>query len=311
MKKLLKLDSLVKESSDLTEEEETFVQEKLAEGQLIAKGFMYELEKEGFSPKAVARKAIAGGGKLVSKAKSGTSKSWNKLVNAMGGTKTVVLPGGETQKFYRIGSRGRKILAGGTIAAGTAGVAGAGVGTAKLLKKKDKTASEPFKLTTKTAEYYQIGINLAMDALEKQAVDKESGITVEMVEKVAEMRAERVLAAERIKTATEVWNDLIAKYAEAGNEEISEDILKYAENELAAVEEKAPLVNIEVVEDSKEEPTEEEAAQAAIQGAAEVLADLTGKAPDDPEVQEAAVEVVQDAVESMNIDEGEAATEEE
>ena len=215
---------------------------------------------------------------------------------------------------------GGKILKGGSplnkrLIGYGAGVAGAGaiagVGGVRALKK-GKTAEEiaaegqeVFKLTTKTAEFYNFGIQMAMDALQKEAADPESEITMEMVEKIAEMRAERVLFSVKVGAQIDTLQDLIDGYKEIGEDKIAEQIFKYAEGELEQIEAPAGPESPEVVEaEGDEESTEEEAQVAAVQGAAEVIADLTGKEPTDPEIQEAAVEVVEDAVSTLEAEAG-------
>ncbi|MFA7709489.1 MAG: hypothetical protein WCY30_00115 [Candidatus Neomarinimicrobiota bacterium] len=280
-----KLNSLVSKGSEkLTPEQESLIQQKLAEGQIMARGFLAELEKEG------GVKQFAG--KLLGKGKRTVTNNWTKLVNALSPTRM-----GGVDKKHKIMNRTLGKVFAGTALAG--GVAAPTVGTVMGIKalKKRKAEKEAFVLTDKTAEAYQFGVDLVMGELEKAASGEKPTVDIKVVNKLAEHRAQKAMFQDRIKVAAIAYEDIAEKVAEAGNEKLAEEILKYAEGELSeAIEEAGDLaVSPEVVE-AEEEPTEEEIEEAAIQGAADVIADMTGKEPDDPEVQEAAAEVVQEAV---------------
>ena len=150
--------------------------------------------------------------------------------------------------------------------------------------------------------FYDEGVQLAYDAFEKQA--DEGDFDMEVLEKSAADRAQSAIdeIAEDVKLATfiDTANDTIELLDENGFEEAADFVSKQAQEALGGLELPAEeeVVEGEGEEELEEEPTEEEAADAAIQGAAEVVAELTGKDESDPEVQAAAEEIVTEAVEA-------------
>lgn len=143
-------------------------------------------------------------------------------------------------------------------------------------------------------ELYNLGVSGAMDRLVKMAEDGDSGLSMDAVEKVAEARAQDTISnvAYQTKIATMVGTlgSTINFLRETGHTKAAEAVEAAAEEELAAAD-----VPPEALEEG--EIGEEEAVAAAMQGAAQVIADATGSTPDDPDVQEAAAEVVQEIAE--------------
>lgn len=166
-------------------------------------------------------------------------------------------------------------------------------------------------------EIYNGGVDWAFDHFYKLAEDDEVKITKEDVDKVASDRAIRAQEARdesvKIGTVIEVANNAFTLLNEAGHTEAAELISKTAQEDLSNV--MLPSAVPEIEEGSEEAvaaeaaPSDEEAAEAAVQGAAEVIAELTGGEPEDPEIQEAAVEIVEEAVEAVSAAEAGAVTE--
>lgn len=160
---------------------------------------------------------------------------------------------------------------------------------------------------------YDSGVDWALEHFYKLAEDDEVNITKEEINKVASDRATRAQEARdknvKIGTAIEVANNAVTLLHENGFKEAAELISKTAQEDLSGVElpAAAPEEGSEEAAAAEVAPSEDEAAEAAVQGAAEVIAELTGGEPEDPEVQEAAVEIVEEAVEAAST--AEAATE--
>ena len=151
--------------------------------------------------------------------------------------------------------------------------------------------------------FYDEGVQLAYDAFEKQA--DEGDFDMEVLEKSDADRAQSAIVdiSEDFKFETFIYtaNDTIELLDENGFEEAADFVSKQAQEALGGLELPAEEEVAEegvAEEELEEEPTEEEAADAAIQGAAEVVAELTGKDESDPEVQAAAEEIVTEAVEA-------------
>lgn len=164
------------------------------------------------------------------------------------------------------------------------------------------------KKTEKLAAINEYGANWAFEHLEKLAEDDSVSISREDIEKLAELRAQRVLDGvvylEKLSTMVDVTNNTIKVLADNEFQEAADLISKIAQEELEEVAAPPSIVESgkgeEKGEEKEEEPSEEEAVEAAVQGAAEVIADLTGKSPEDQEVQEAALEIVEEAVEAAS-----------
>lgn len=160
------------------------------------------------------------------------------------------------------------------------------------------------KKTEKLAAINEYGANWAFEHLEKLAEDDSVSISREDIEKLAELRAQRVLDGvvylEKLSTMVDVTNNTIKVLADNEFQEAADLISKIAQEELEEVAAPPSIVESGKGEEKEEEPSEEEAVEAAVQGAAEVIADLTGKSPEDQEVQEAALEIVEEAVEAAS-----------
>lgn len=164
--------------------------------------------------------------------------------------------------------------------------------------------------TAQLVEYKSAAVKWAFTAMEKKAADPKVKLSIEDVEKVAEARAERAVAA-RVKTAEletliEVTNNTIQFLNDNNFKQAANALSKQAMEELkevempeAPAEEAAPEVAPEAEPVAEEEPSEDEITAAAIQGAAEVVAEIAGKQPEDPEVQEVAKEIVEEAVRAV------------
>lgn len=165
--------------------------------------------------------------------------------------------------------------------------------------------------TAQLLEYRNKAVDWAFESFYKMAQDPKVELTTEDVEKVAEDRAktavgEAVNLAE-VETFVNTVNEVIEVLHEGEFKEAAELISKKAmeglgnttlpSNLLAP----APVAEAGVEAGTEAAPEEGEAsddeiAEAAVQGAAEVVAEIVGKEPTDPEVLEAAEEIVQEAV---------------
>lgn len=146
-------------------------------------------------------------------------------------------------------------------------------------------------------------INSLYDKVASGDADAETGAALdELVEKYASEAIEGRLFSEKVATI----NSVISLLDEADMKDAAGLLSKVAQEELADVE--LPEEGGEEMgeeEMGEEEVSDEEAAAAAVQGAAEVLSDLTGVDQDDPELQAAAEEIVQEAVAEAPADEEE------
>ena len=149
---------------------------------------------------------------------------------------------------------------------------------------------------------YQFGQELAFQEGAKLAAAEKPPWDHAHVDKVAgdraqaryEKLAKEVEASATINTA----NTIIGVLDEGGMKEAAEAVSKFAMEALEGVELPAPAEEAIEGEGVSEEDLGGSQVEAAVEGAAEVLAELTGKSPDDPEVQEAAVEIVEEAIEA-------------
>ena len=146
-------------------------------------------------------------------------------------------------------------------------------------------------MLTKIAESYASGALLAVEALDAQSGGK--GIAKEASEAFGnDVSGEFIKQAElRFASRTEAMGDAIDFLVEHGHDKAAEELAEAAEAEAGATQEEAI---------SEEDPDDEVAVAAAIQGAAEVIADQTGADMDNPEeaaeVVAAAEEVVGEAL---------------
>jgi len=143
---------------------------------------------------------------------------------------------------------------------------------------------------------HQFGVDAAVAYLyDKVATVANSGWTKDDVDAMIEKRAQDALAAVSFSGKIEAVNSIIAELDKVGMKDAAAYVSKIAQEELADVE--LPQEAEEAGEAGAEgEASPEEAQAAAIDGAAGVLADLTGKDPDDEEVQAAAAQIVQEAI---------------
>lgn len=163
--------------------------------------------------------------------------------------------------------------------------------------------------TAQLLEYRNKAVDWAFESFYKMAQDPKVELTTEDVEKVAEDRAktavgEAVNLAE-VETFVNTVNEVIEVLEEGEFKEAAELISKKAieglgdttlpSNLLAPAPAPAVEAGAEAAPEEGE-ASDDEIAEAAVQGAAEVVAEIVGKEPTDPEVLEAAEEIVQEAV---------------
>lgn len=146
----------------------------------------------------------------------------------------------------------------------------------------------------KTAQLLQvstIGASAAFDSLIKHAETGE--IDYEQIEKAATARAQIVINEVEKNAAIDSMVDTLQGsidwLKEAGFDKASDALYKQAQEEMVEA-------GVSDADMSDEAPSDEESEAAAIDGAAQVIATATGKEKEDPDVQEAAVEAVQQAV---------------
>ncbi len=143
----------------------------------------------------------------------------------------------------------------------------------------------------KIAEAYANGASLALDALDTEAGGE--GLSKEAAEEFgSDVIGEFVKQAEiRFASRNEAFAEAINFLAANGHEKAAEELAEAAEAEAGATQDEAM---------SEEDPDDEVAVAAAIQGAAEVIAEQTGADMDNPEeaaeVVAAAEEVVGEAL---------------
>lgn len=180
----------------------------------------------------------------------------------------------------------------------------------------DKTVETNMDKIAEIKQYFDYGVELAFDAMSKHAEDSEIELKIEDVEKVAEARATRAVD-ERVKlaefeTTIEVTNQAISFLDESDFKEAADALSKVAIEELSGInlpsEDPVAVKGEEVA--AEKENTPEEVTNATVQGAAEVIAEITNKEPTDPEVIEAAEEIVQEAISAVDEAEAGAGSEE-
>lgn len=147
-------------------------------------------------------------------------------------------------------------------------------------------------MLTKIAESYASGVQIARDAIAEQKGES-------LLDKSAAEEQGNAIVAEFVKQASlrydarfEAFEDAVGMLKEAGHDKAAEALAEAAEAE-------AEDTNAEAM--SEEDPDEEVAIAAAVEGATKVIAEEIGADMSDPEqaaaVEEAAEEAVAEALE--------------
>jgi len=151
-------------------------------------------------------------------------------------------------------------------------------------------------MLTKIAQSYAYGVQAARNAI---AVKNDGeGLSKEASEKIAEdaVFGFAKLAEIRFDARQEAFEDVVAELKTRGYDKAAEELAEAADAEAEAVNEEA---------NSEEEPDDEVKIEAMVQGAAEIIAAETGKAPEDEDVQNAAEEVIAEQIHADTPVEGE------
>jgi len=259
-------------------------------GRSIARGFQDELSKLAGEPAAAAANAVAKPGFFRrAGARSLAGLQWIGGLPLRAGAKVFKNQEKGLGKLFAggVASPKAKGWLGAIMAASALG--GTGLGIRALVKKHNKHNKHAEDQSVKMAAlqyFYGIGVDAAFNALEKSA-------SAEQVEKVAEERAAYTLEKVAKGVSLQAADDICEFLIKVGEEEAAE---KLADAIVNGIDENDIPVNAELTEEDLAEVPEEEAGDAAVQGAAEVISEATGQPVDSQEVQDAAAEVVEQAV---------------
>jgi len=256
-------------------------------GRSIARGFQDELSKLADEPAAAAANAVAKPGFFRrAGAKSLAGLQWVGGLPLRAGAKVFKNQEKGLGKLFAKGLASSKAKGwlGAIMAA--SGLVGTGLGARAIVKKHKKHAEDQSVKMAALQYFYGIGVDAAFDALEKSA-------SAEQVEKVAEERAAYTLEKVAKSVSLQAADDICEFLIKVGEEEAAE---KLADAIVNGIDENDIPVNAELTEEDLAELPEEEAGDAAVQGAAEVISEATGQPVDSQEVQDAAAEVVEQAV---------------
>lgn len=131
----------------------------------------------------------------------------------------------------------------------------------------------------KLAEAFYTGRELVAQAIEAEEGEKVASEVRGNIE--ADKAVDEIKIAAYFETLQTVHDFLVKK----GHTKAADDLANAAQEEAAAVE---------------EEPDEEEVGKAIVDGAAAQIAEATGSDPGDPDVQEAAHQIVSDVADQVN-----------